>query len=123
MAEAPAAYVWLGPRWGAWLEFGPDGSHAAFRRLAARLRDEFGAVAVEALPNPADDGKEYLWLQVGGARLLLMRNGWGGVGLGANYPDVPQLLRIAAAFGAPLRGWRWPLYRLWRRVRGQAGRS
>ena len=53
----------------------------------------------EALPDPADAGKEYLYLRFGRSELLLMRrDGW--TGLGAFYPDVPQVLRIGAAFGA-----------------------
>ena len=120
MAEAP--YIWLGPRWYAWLEFGPGWSHAAFERLADRLCGEFGGVRAEALPNPADEGKEYLYLRFGRFELLLMRrDGW--TGLGAFYPDVPHVLRIGEAFGATRRGWRWPLYRAWRwavRVRSDA---
>ena len=119
MADA-SPYIWLGPGWHAWLEFGPDHSPEAFRRVADGLRIEFGAVVLEAMPNPAVDGKEYLWLQVGGARLLLMRKLGCGVGLNAEYPDVPLLLRIGAAFGVECRGWRWPLYRLWRRLFGVA---
>jgi hypothetical protein len=106
-------YVWLGPRWYAWLEFGPGGSHAAFERLADRLCTEFGGVRAEALPSPAEAGKEYLYLRFGPSELLLMRRDeW--IGLGAFYPDLPHVLRIGAAFGAVRRGWRWPLYRAWR---------
>lgn len=111
MAETP--YIWLGPRWYAWLEFGPGGAHAAFERLADRLCGEFGGVRTESLPNPGVQGKEYLYLRFGTSELLLMRRD-GSVGLGACYPSVPLVLRIGAAFGAVRRGWRWPLYRAWR---------
>jgi hypothetical protein len=120
VAEASAPYIWLGPRWGAWLEFGADHSHAAFQRVADWLQAELGAVVVEALPSQDDDAKEYLWMQVGQARLLLMRKVGCGVGLGAERPDIPLLLRIGTAFGARCRGWRWPLYRLWQRLFGGA---
>jgi hypothetical protein len=123
MAGAAGPYIWLGPRWDAWLEFGPDNTRAAFERVAHRLQSEFGATVVEALPNPAEDAKEYLWVQVGQARLLLMRQVGCGVGLSAAYPDLPLLLRIGAAFGASPRGWRWPLYHLWRRFAGRRRRA
>ena len=122
MADATLPYIWLGPAWNAWLEFGPDNSRAVFERVAQRLQNEFGAAIVEAMPNPAEDGKEYLWLQVGAARLLLMRKAGCGVGLSAAYPDLPLLLRIGTTFGATLKGWRWPFYHLWRRLIGQARR-
>jgi hypothetical protein len=54
---------------------------------------------------------------VGEARFLLMRNHL-GIALHAEYPHVPLLLRVAENFGAECRGWRWPLYRLWRRIVG-----
>lgn len=114
MAESPKPHVWLGPGWGAWPEFGPDHTRGAFLRVAERLREEFGAVEVEALPNEAEDGKEYLWLRIDAARLLLTRKAGCGVGHSAEYDDLPLLLRIGAAFGARPRGWRWPFYRLWR---------
>ncbi len=123
MAGAPTPYIWLGPRWSAWLEFGPDHSRGAFLRVADRLRGEFGAVVVEALPAPAEDAKEYSWMQVGQARLLLMRKVGCGVGLGADFPDIPLLLHIGAVFGAKCRGWRWPLYRLGQRLFGGAVRA
>lgn len=68
----------------------------------------------EVLPNPADEGKEYAEIVVAEARLLLMRKTGLGIALGAAYPDLPLLLRIAAIFQAERRGWRWPLYWLWR---------
>ncbi len=117
---AATSSIWLGPRWYAWLEFGPGGSHAEFERLAERLCTEFGAVRAEALPDPAAGGKEYLYLRFGRSELLLMRRE-DRVGLGAFYPDVPLLVRIGAAFGASRRGWRWPLYDLWCRLAGLRG--
>lgn len=121
--EATAPYIWLGPRWYAWLEFGPDFRHDTFMSIARRLSDEIGASVSEVLPNPHDDEKEYAELQIGSARLLLMRKRNLGIGLGASYPDVPLLLRIASLYGAECRGWRWPLYRLWQRFFGRADRE
>jgi hypothetical protein len=109
-------YVWLGPRWYAWLEFGPDNRHSTFSEIAARVARELRGTVDEVLPNPADDGKEYAEIVVGESRLLLMRQAGLGAALGAAYPDVPFVLRVAALFGAERRGWRWPLYWLWRSV-------
>jgi hypothetical protein len=101
------------------LEFG-SGGHAAFVRVADQLRTEFGAVVVDDLSNPDERGKEYLWLQVGPSRLLLMRREE-SVALGSFYPDVPQVVRVGAAFGARRRGWRWPLYDMWGWLVGHRG--
>jgi hypothetical protein len=111
---APASYVWLGPGWRAWLVLGPDDSPDAFRRAARRLRDEFGGV-VAAAPSP-DEGAEHAEVRVGPALLLLARRPGSGVSLGADWTDLPVLLRIAAAHGAAPWGWRWIVYRLLRGV-------
>lgn len=115
-------YIWLGPGWYAWLELGPDFRHATFTAIAERVTQEFGGSISEVLPNPADDGKEYAELQIGTARLLLMRKPELGIGLGAAYADVPLLLQIGATFHAQRRGWRWPFYWL-RQLAGRGGQS
>ena len=112
-------YIWLGPRWYAWLEFGPDSRHATFMAIGKRVAAELGGTFEEYLPNPSDDGKEYAKVVVGGTCLLLMRRAGMGSALGAECRDVPLLLRVALLYGAKRRGWRWPLYRLWRRVAGR----
>jgi len=114
--RAPVPYIWLGPRWYAWLEFGPDNRHATFMAIGKRVAVELGGTFEEYLPNPSDDGKEYAKVVVGGAFLLLMRRTGIGPALGAECHDLPLLLRIALLYGAEYRGWRWPLYRLWQRV-------
>jgi hypothetical protein len=116
MKKPSTPYIWLGPRWYAWLEFGPDSSRAAFQQVARRVCDEFEGSVADILPGLRDEDKEYAELRVGAARLLLMRKPGLGVGLGAACPNVPLLLRIGAAFGAGCQGWRWPLYRIWRRL-------
>jgi hypothetical protein len=112
------SFVWLGPRWYAWLEFGPDNKHSTFVTIAQQVAVELGGTVIELLPNPSDDGKEYLEIAVGSAQLLLMRKTGLGIALGAAYPDVPLLLRIAKIYHAECRGWRWPFYRLWRCIAG-----
>lgn len=120
--QATTPYVWLGPGWHAWLEFGPDNCHATFVAIGERVARELGGTVVETLPNPSDEGKEYAEVVAGKARLLLMRKKPFGVALGAEYQDVPLLLRIAAMFQAERRGWRWPLYRLWQQIVGRKHR-
>jgi len=117
---ATAPYIWLGPGWYAWLEFGPDHRHDTFDAIGERVAHALGGTLAEVLPNPADAGKEYAEVVVGEARLLLMRKAGLGIALGAAYPDLPLLLRIAANVRADFRGWRWPLYRLWRRAIGMS---
>ncbi len=115
-------YIWLGPGWYAWLEFGPDNRHATFAAVREQVARELGGTVAEVLPNPADEGKEYAEIVVGEARLLLMRKPGLGIGLGAAYQDLPLLLRIAAKMQAEYRGWRWPLYRIWQRLVGNRRR-
>lgn len=115
---ATAPYLWLGPRWYAWLEFGLDNRHATFTAIGERVASELGGRLEEYLPNPADGGKEYAKVVVDGACLLLMRKDGVGVALGGEYRDLPRLLKVAALYGARRRGWRWPLCRLWQRVAG-----
>jgi hypothetical protein len=119
--EATAPYVWLGARWDAWLEFGTDYRHDTFVAITQRVCDGFGGSFSEVLPNSCDNSKEYAEVQIGPARLLLVRKPGLGIGLGASCADVPLLLRIAALYRAECRGWRWPLYRLWQRLSGRAG--
>jgi hypothetical protein len=114
--QSSTPHVWLGPHGYAWLEFGLDSRHAIFQEIAAKICREYHATLVEVLPNEDDDGKEYAELRIGAARLLLMRKSGLGIGLGAERSDVPLLLRIAAVYNAPCRGWRWPFYRLRRRL-------
>ena len=94
--------------------FGPGNRHATFTAVGARVARELGGTFAELLPNPSDGGKEHAEIVVGEARFLLMRKDPLGISLGVGYPHVPLLLRIAAGVGAECRGWRWPLYRLWR---------
>jgi len=74
MAETSVPpFIWLGPRWYAWLEFGPDNRHATFVAIAQRIASELGGTVIECMPNPSDDGKEYFEIEVGSSQLLLMR--------------------------------------------------
>lgn len=116
MAAATTPYIWLGPRWYAWLEFGPDNRHATFAAIGERAARDLGGTVAEVLPNTHDEGKEYAEIVVGASRLLLMRKEGLGVALGAAYADLPLLLRIAASVQAEYRGWRWALYWVWRRI-------
>jgi hypothetical protein len=59
VAVATAPYIWLGPGWYAWLEFGPDNRHATFAAIGERAARDLGGAVAEVLPNPDDAGKEY----------------------------------------------------------------
>ena len=108
MVDAAYPSLSLMPRGEAWLEFGPEGDRAEFERVAERLRREFGATVTESLRFTE---KDYLYLSVEGAELLLMWKAGLGTGLSATRADLPVLLRVATAFRATGRGWRWRLYR------------
>jgi hypothetical protein len=111
--------IYLGPGWYGWLEFGPDNRHATFAAIGDRVACELGGTVQALMPNRENEGKEYADIVVGNSRLLLMRKTGIGIALGAACPDLPLLLQIAALFQAECRGWRWPLYRLWRRATGR----
>ena len=116
MVPGISPHVWLVPRWYAWLEFGPDSQHATFIAIGDRVAQDLGGRLVEVLPNSNDEGKEYAEIVVGEARLLLMRKERHSIALGTSCRDLPLLLQLAASVQAEYRGWRWPIYRLWRRV-------
>jgi hypothetical protein len=121
---ATEPYVWMGSwrRGGpsAWLEFPADAtSHAALVEVAERLHRDFGAVVTERFADrAADEDKEYWRLRVGSASLLLMRKPpVCPVGLCVETGDIALLVRIARAWGVEqFVGWRWPLWRAWRRL-------
>jgi hypothetical protein len=117
-------YLWMGGSrrggWNAWLEY-PAGvtSHADLVEVAERLRRDFGAVIIEQYPErPSDDSKEYLWLRIGSATLMLMRKPpHCPVGLCVESGDVGLLVRIGRAWGVQrFVGWRWRLWRALRRL-------
>lgn len=85
---------------------GRPNQHATFAAIGERVARELGGTLAETLPNATDEGKDYAEVVVGEARLLLMRKAGLGMALGAAYPDLPLLLRIAAIFQADYRGWR-----------------
>jgi hypothetical protein len=115
-------YVWMGRGWSGSLELTRDTSHAALVAVAERLCREFGGVVTERSPEGAAEGyKEYWWVSVSGARLLLMRKPpQVPVGLSAEPEHVEVLLGIARAWGVVrLLGWRWWAWRVWRRLAGR----
>jgi hypothetical protein len=117
MVKPGEAFLWLGPRRSAVLEFGLTSGRADFLGVADRLCRECAADVTERYPETgwAEDAKEYWWLTIAGRPLLLMRGPppWGPALLGW-WDDVVLLGQIAAAFGISRRvGWRWPLYRVW----------
>jgi hypothetical protein len=111
-------YVWLGPSWYAWLEFGSDNRHATFLAIGERVAAELGGKFQEHMPDDGDVGKEYAYIVVAGSSMMLMRKDGFGVALGAERRELPLLLRVAALYGAEFRGWRWPIYRIWQRLFG-----
>ncbi len=122
MAVNSEPYFWMGPGRGgrnAWLEFPAATSHAALVEVAERLRRDFGAVVIERFPEGAtEDSREYWWLRIDSATLMLMRNN--SVGLSVESGDVGLLVQIGRAWGVQrFVGWRWKLWRAWRRLAGR----
>jgi len=119
MKDTP--YLWMGPGWSAWLEMPPDASHAALVAVAERICRDFGGVVIERYPEQAEENsKEYWWVDVSGVKLMLMRKPPAiPVGISAPSEGVDVLIRLASTFGGRLEfvGWRWPLWRAWRRLR------
>src|SRR5688572_2200569 len=104
-------YLWMGPRWGAWLEFGSSCDHEEFLSIADKVCRDFDGVVTERMGS-GDDDKEYWWIDVAGANLLLMYKHQLGSGLSAEQQDIKLLETIGQSYGAYYKGWRWPLYRL-----------
>jgi hypothetical protein len=119
MKQASVPYLWLGPRWGAWVEFAPDRSRDLFEEVARRLSQDLGAIVKEVLSFPGPDGgKEYRYFDLDGVELLLMWKPHLGTGLGALPPAIPVLVRVGRAFGVTrFVGWRWRLYWAWQWLR------
>ncbi len=122
MVNRYVAELHLGPRGGAWLEFDPESGREEFLRVAERLCGEFGGVVTERFGGEGAEDKEYWWIEVEEASLLLMRkpgaSGGSGPGLGAAPGDVELLRRIGTAFGAREVGRRWRVHGLLRLLAG-----
>jgi hypothetical protein len=94
-------------------------SHWALVQIAERLCRDFGAVVTERYPEPHfDEGKEYWWLQIGSATLMVMRKPPDcPVGLTVTDGDIELLVRIGRTWGVTrFVGWRWHLWWTWRRL-------
>jgi len=113
--QTPAAYIWLRPGWYPWLEFGLDNPDATVTAIRERVESELGGRFEKYYPNDPEEGTEYYSIFLGKTWLLLDSKNGRVAGFGADWRDIPLMLRIAALYGAERRGWRWLLYRLWQR--------
>jgi hypothetical protein len=118
--QPPTSYVWLDAGWFAWLEFGSDNPHATRTAIAKRVTTELGWRVEDYYPNDPEEGTEYADIFVGNELMLGLTSKSGIVSrIGSDGPRIPFLLRIAALYGAECRGWRWRLFRLWKRLIGR----
>ena len=113
-------YIWLGPGWYPRLEFGPDNPDATVTALRERVVYQLGWRFEEYHPNDPEEGTDYYAIFAGKSWMLLDSKGGRVAGFGADWRDIPHLLRIADLYGAERRGWRWPLYWLWQRFGGSS---
>lgn len=109
------AKLTLTREWVACLSF-DRGDREALVEVAAWLGREFGAVVTERYGGSQEWAKEYWWLRIAGAELLLLRKD--GLSLGGDRRHNDLVVSIARAFGARFAGWRWRVWQLWRRLRG-----
>lgn len=109
-AKHEPPYLWMGPRFGVWLEMTSDDSHEALDVIVAQLIERFTAKVVEEYPPGVHDGdKEYIALAIDGQQFMLMRLPCIGTGLSGQNTDA--LISIASELGITKRvGWRWWLW-------------
>jgi hypothetical protein len=117
--QVDTPYIWLGPGWYPWLEFGPDHPHATMTAIRERVVNELGGRFEEYHPNDPEEGTEYAHIFIGKAMMMVASKGGIVPRIGADWRYIPILLRIADLYGAKRRGWRWPLYPLWYRLVGR----
>lgn len=116
---AKPPYIRLRQGWYPWLEFGPDNPDATVTVIRERVVSELGARFEEYHPNDPEEGVVTYSIFVGKTWILLDSKDGRVAGFGADWRDIPLMLKIAAMYGAERRGWRWPLYWLWKRFGGQ----
>lgn len=112
-------YLWMGHRFGVWIELTSDDSHAALESVAAELFRQSHATVIEQYPLGYHDGaKEYWTLQIGRHQFMLMRLQGAGIALGAEKNERNALIQIARELGVTKRvGWRWWLWDFTRWIR------
>jgi hypothetical protein len=81
---------------------------------------ELGGRFEEYHPNDPVERMEYYSILVGKTRLLLDSKDGRVARIGADWRDIPLMLRIVALCGAERCGWRWLLYWLWQRFCGSS---
>jgi hypothetical protein len=101
-------YLWMGPKFGVWLELSTDDSQAELEAFGNRLCEQFSAKVIEKYPEGRHCGDEDYWtLLIGDQEFLLMRQRYAGLALGTRNA-TSALVQIAKQLGVTKRvGWRW----------------
>ena len=92
-----APYIWLGPGWYPWLEFGPDNPDATVAAIRERVVSELGGRFEEYHPNDPVEGTQYYSIFVGKTWLLLDSKDGRVPRIGADWRDIPL---TSSAIGA-----------------------
>jgi hypothetical protein len=102
--------IWLELGWYPSLKLDPENPDVTVSALRERVVSTLGWRFEEYHPNDPNEGTRYYSIFPPKSWMVLTIKKGEVASVGADWRDIPLLLRIADLYGAKRRGWRWPLY-------------